>query len=56
MLFNRMLFLFVLQPTTAATGLVGLVDYPDEDSEDEDSSDADSDVSVPASKRPRLST
>jgi len=36
-------------------GLVGLVDYPDEDSEEEEQEE-DDDSSVPANKRPRLST
>ena len=35
--------------------MVGLVDYPDEDSE-EDDEDNDGGSMLPASKRPRLST
>jgi hypothetical protein len=34
-------------------GIVGLVDYPDEDSEEEEE---DNDSGLPSSKRPRLSS
>ena len=35
------------------TGIVGLVDYPDEDSDEEEEEE---DEDLPSSKRPRLST
>lgn len=42
--------LFFFQP-----GVVGLVDYPDEDSEDDENSEA-SDSVLPPAKKARLST
>lgn len=40
----------LLQPA-----IVGLVDYPDEDSEEDDNAE-DPDTAVPPAKKPRLST
>lgn len=41
--------------STKRPGIVGLVDYPDEDSEEDDNAE-DPDTAVPPAKKPRLST
>lgn len=41
---------------TKKPGLVGLVDYPDEDSEEEEEDEDEAELNAPSSKRPRLAT